>query len=97
MNTANLRTVTYSSRAAYLRGNRAAYRTTSHVAELPNGQWPAANFTGHRVIKTLCGKSYSDMELHDGNGTMSRELNPKCKACANALAKITVDPIAAIS
>lgn len=97
MNTANLRTVTFSSRAAYLRGNRAAYRTTSHVAELPNGQWPAPNFSGHRIIKTLCGKQFSDMELHDGNGTMSRELAPKCKMCANALAKIPVDPIAAIS
>ena len=87
--TANLRTVNYSSRAAYLRGNRAAYRTTSHVVELPNGQWPAANFTGHSVVKTLCDKSYSDMELHDGNGTMSRELSPKCKVCAACLAKIT--------
>ena len=88
MDTANLRTVTFSSRAAYLRGNRAAYRTTSHVVELPNGQWPAANFAGHRVVKTLCDKSYSDMELHDGNGTMVKELTPKCKACANALARL---------
>ena len=88
MNTANLRTVTYSSRAAYLRGNRAAYRTTSHVAELPNGQWPASNFSGHRIIKTLCKKDFSDMELHDGNGTMSRELKPNCKVCAKALSKM---------
>ena len=89
MNTANLRTVTYSSRAAYLCGNRAAYRTTSHVAELPNGQWPAANFSGHRVIKTLCKKDFSDMELHDGNGTMVRELAPKCQTCLAKLAKLT--------
>lgn len=84
----NLRMVTYSSRAAYLSGNRAAYRTTSHVAELPNGQWPAPKFSGHRVIKTLCGKDYSDMELHDGNGTMVRELAPKCLVCAARLTKI---------
>jgi hypothetical protein len=25
------------------------------------------------------------MELHDGNGTMSRELKPKCKVCANKM------------
>jgi len=93
MSTENLRTVAYSSHAAYLRGNRAAYRTLSHVAELPGGKWPPANFTGHRIIKTLCGKTYSDMELHDGNGKMIRELTPKCKTCIDKLAKLQAVPL----
>lgn len=28
------------------------------------------------------------MELHDGNGTMSKVLEPKCKTCIKELAKL---------
>lgn len=79
----------YSTFASYLRGNRAAYTTKTHVI----GQF-ARPVNGHRIARTLCHKIFSDMELHDGNGKVEPLASQaiSCKLCASKLTKLRSQP-----
>jgi hypothetical protein len=84
-----LRFARYSTYASYLSGNRAAYTTKTHII----GAYADA-IGGHRVAKTLCNKKFSDMETHDGNGSVEKrdvlrtDQVVTCKTCAKELEKI---------
>jgi len=82
-----LRFARYSTYASYLSGNRAAYTTKTHIIG-KRSDFPNAG--GHYISMTLCGKRYSDMETHDGNGKVEKlaEQTITCRTCLKEVAKI---------
>jgi hypothetical protein len=89
-----LRFARYSTYASYLSGNRAAYTTKTHIIG-KRSDFPNAG--GHYISMTLCGKRYSDMETHDGNGLTEKlaEQVVTCKPCLKEVAKIRANSAAA--
>lgn len=81
-----LRFARYSTYAGYLSGNRSQYTTKTHII----GAYDKFPRNGHYVAKTLCNKTYSNMETHDGNGLVEKlaEQVVTCKACLREIAKI---------
>jgi hypothetical protein len=82
-----LRFARYSTYASYLSGNRAAYTTKTHIIG-KRSDFPNAG--GHYISMTLCGKRYSDMETHDGNGKVETlaEQTITCQICLREIGKI---------
>lgn len=80
--TDKVRFARYSTFASYLRGDRAAYTTKTHVI---GAYGPPSS--GHRVATTLCNKRFSDLEVHDGNGVAEPYADQQvtCKVCAKKL------------
>jgi hypothetical protein len=85
LDVATLRFARYSSYASYLSGARAAYTTKTHIL-LPAGKFPR---NGHYISKTGCGRTFSSLEVVDGNGKIEplTDQVPTCSTCRAALAK----------